>query len=206
VSRELLTRDEFEPVTALNALVAAWLQFMIKDWFSHGHGPSDDFWEIPLADDDPWPERPMRIPRTPPDPTRPPDPGPRTYLNMESHWWDGSQIYGVSVELRELRRTKTDGKLAILPDGRLPLPDDPRFDPSLVPGWWLGMSLLGRLFAQEHNAICDMLKSHYPGWDDEAIFQRARLINSAVLAKIHTVEWTPAVISHPTTVVGMRAN
>jgi hypothetical protein len=29
---------------------------------------------------------------------------------------------------------------------------------------------------------------------------------SALLAKIHTVEWTPAIISHPTTVVALRAN
>ena len=38
------------------------------------------------------------------------------------------------------------------------------------------------------------------------MFQRARLINAALLAKIHTVEWTPAVIAHPTTVVAMNAN
>lgn len=31
-------------------------------------------------------------------------------------------------------------------------------------------------------------------------------MNSALLAKIHTVEWTPAVINNPTTVIGMRAN
>ena len=29
---------------------------------------------------------------------------------------------------------------------------------------------------------------------------------AALLAKIHTVEWTPAVISHPTTVTALRAN
>ncbi len=68
VSRELLTRDEFQPVGHLNALVASWLQFMIKDWFSHGHGPEDDLWEIPLTDSDPWEQRPMLIPRTPADP------------------------------------------------------------------------------------------------------------------------------------------
>ena len=26
------------------------------------------------------------------------------------------------------------------------------------------------------------------------------------MAKIHTVDWTPAIIAHPTTVLGMRAN
>ena len=46
----------------------------------------------------------------------------------------------------------------------------------------------------------------YPDLDDEELFQRARLINAALMAKIHTVEWTPAVIGHPTTRLGMRAN
>jgi len=34
VSRELLTRHTFAPATTLNVLAAAWLQFMIHDWFS----------------------------------------------------------------------------------------------------------------------------------------------------------------------------
>jgi hypothetical protein len=46
------------------------------------------------------------------------------------------------------------------------------------------------LFALEHNAICDRLKEEYSAWDDEMLFQHARLINAALLAKIHTVEWT----------------
>ncbi len=127
-------------------------------------------------------------------------------MNTETHWWDGSALYGNNQEVRDLLRTREGGKLHAGPDGRLALPEDPRFDPTIVPGWWLGLSMLGRLFVMEHNAICDMLAHRYPAWSDEVLFQRARLINVAVLAKIHTVEWTPAVISHQTTVVGMRAN
>ncbi len=62
------------------------------------------------------------------------------------------------------------------------------------------------LFTLEHNAICDRLKADYPGWADEDLFQHARLINAALLAKIHTVEWTPAILGHPVLQVGMRAN
>jgi hypothetical protein len=51
-----------------------------------------------------------------------------------------------------------------------------------------------------------MLAATYPQFDDEALFQRARLILCALLAKIHTVEWTPAVTAHPTAVAGLRAN
>lgn len=43
----------------------------------------------------------------------------------------------------------------------------------------------------EHNAICDRLKQTYADWSDEELFHKARLINSAIMATIHTVEWTP---------------
>ena len=39
-----------------------------------------------------------------------------------------------------------------------------------------------------------------------ALRPRARLINSALLAKIHTVEGTTAILGHPTMQIGMRAN
>ena len=64
VSRQLMTRNELIPATSVNALVAPWLQWMIRDWFSHGKSPTEDPWRVELADDDPWPERPMLIMRT----------------------------------------------------------------------------------------------------------------------------------------------
>jgi hypothetical protein len=41
---------------------------------------------------------------------------------------------------------------------------------------------------------------------DEDLFQKARLINAALLAKLHTVEWTTAVIAHPTSIMALRGN
>ena len=52
VSRALLTRDQFIPATSANALLAVWLQFMIKGWFGRGTGPKDRPWKIPLTEDD----------------------------------------------------------------------------------------------------------------------------------------------------------
>jgi hypothetical protein len=207
VSRELLTRDPFQPATSVNTLACTWLQFMIKDWFSHGTGDMTDPWVIELDPDDPWHEHPMRIPRTIADPTRPPgDSGPPTFINNDTHWWDGSQIYGVAPEQQQFVRAGSDGKLRLGPNGRAPLPDDPAINPAMVPGWWLGLSLMRTIFTLEHNSICDRLRADYPSWGDDALFERARLVNAALLAKIHTVDWTPAVISHPTTVVALRAN
>jgi hypothetical protein len=206
VSRELLTRDPFVPATTVNALVAAWLQFMIRDWFSHGKGDPARTWTIELDDDDPFPERPLQILRTLEDPTRPPDSTdhPPTYLNTETHWWDGSSIYGKTLEAQQYVRSHEDGKLTVGIDGRLPF--DPKHDPTEEPGFWLGLLMLHTVFTLEHNAICDRLKADYPHWTDEQLFQRARLVNAALMAKIHTMEWTPAVISHPTTVTALRAN
>jgi Animal haem peroxidase len=209
VSRRLMTRTTFLPAESINTLAAAWLQFMIRDWFSHGEGDTSRLVEIPLEPTDDWRtrENPMRIPHIQPDPSRPAGAaGPITTANVVTHWWDGSSIYGSTAEQQQRVRTHVDGKLHLTAEGRLPLPEDPDLDPTRVPGWWTGLGMMATLFVREHNAVCDRLKAEYPHWDDEELFQRARLVVTALLAKIHTVEWTPAVISHPTTVVALRAN
>ena len=211
VSRRLLTRTQFVPATTVNNLAAAWLQFMIRDWFSHGSNEPENPWSIELGADDMFPGgSPMRILRTRRDPTRPPDEDPATapaptYVNTSTHWWDGSSIYGRSRAEQQRARSGVDGKLLVGLEGRLPA-GDPEHDPTREPGFWTGLLMMQLLFAREHNAICEHLKASYPQLDDEALFQRARLVNAALLAKIHTAEWTPAVISHPTTVTALRAN
>jgi len=209
VSLELLTRDTFQPVTILNMLAAAWVQFMIHDWFSHGKNQKEHPWEIPLSDDDPWPEHPMQILRTHNDPTHAPGTGdlPPTYLNTATHWWDGSQIYGSDEATMAKVRSGENGKLVIGPDGLLPLDPDLGVDITGVNGnWWIGLSMLHTLFTREHNAICDRLHEAYPSWSDDELFDHARLVNAALLAKIHTVNWTPAILDHPTMQVAMHGN
>lgn len=208
VSRRLLTRHEFQPATTVNVIVSAWLQFMIKDWFSHGHGDATQAYQIPLSADDPWVQNPMVVPRTVADPTRADGAeGPPTFVNMLTHWWDLSSIYGTTDEEVHERRTHEGGKLHVGADGMIPLPEgDASKDPTREPGFWVGMGMLASLFVLEHNAICDRLRADHPTLSDDELFARARLINAAVVAKIHTVEWTPAVIAHPTTKVAMRAN
>lgn len=209
VSRRLMTRREFQPATTLNALAAAWLQFMIRDWFTHGRGTAGPPWRVPLETDDNWPAPPLTIPRTMPDRTRPPGStdDPPTYLNLNTAWWDGSSIYGNNLEQQRALRTGSGGKLQVHDAVALPpTVEGVSRDVSREPGFWLGLLLLSTLFTREHNAICDRLRAEYPDWGDEDLFQVARLVNSALLAKIHTVEWSPAIISHPTTVTGLRAN
>ncbi|MEX0762412.1 MAG: peroxidase family protein [Dehalococcoidia bacterium] len=209
ISRELLTRDEFKPATTLNLLAAAWLQFMVHDWFSHGKNQKDNFIELPLDADDPWHEKVMRIRRSHMDPTRPPDANgsPPTFVNAETHWWDASQIYGCNEEMLARVRSGRDGKLAIGDDGLIPADPETGIEVTGVSGnWWVGLSLLHTLFTMEHNAVCDRLRAEYPSWSDDELFDHARLVIAALLAKIHTVEWTPGIVSHPTVKMGMRGN
>ena len=210
VSRELLTRESFTPATTLNLLAASWLQFQIRDWFSHGQSVKDDPWEIPLAENDTWPQPDMKVMRVMPDPTRTSadDGKPGTHVNTETHWWDGSQLYGSNVQYRDNARTHVDGKLKLGKD-HLVHPDAKalvQLQSAALAGWWVGLEMLFTLFTLEHNSICDALKMANPEWNDDELFEHARLVNAALLAKIHTVEWTTAILGHPVLQIAMRAN
>jgi hypothetical protein len=206
ISRELLTRDAFLPATTLNLLAAAWIQFEVHDWLSHGKNEPEDPWLIELAADDPWPEHPMRIHRTRRDPSG--DPGrPATFVTDDTHWWDGSQVYGRKPAFADGLRTRSRGKLRIDEVGLSPADLDAHIDLTGVAGnFWVGLALLHSLFMREHNAICDHLHARHPELSDQALYERARLVNAALMAKIHTVEWTTAIIANPTTIRAMRAN
>ena len=207
VSRELLTRDEFIPATTLNLLAGAWLQFEVHDWLSHGQNETAT-WDLDLSDDDPWPDRPMRIPKTRRDPTSDADQSTSpTYATADSHWWDASQIYGSNADFAGAIRSGEKGKLRIDDEGLLPADLQAHVDlQGVAANFWIGLGLLHTLFSLEHNAICDAIAADEPSWTDDEIFGRARLTNSALLAKIHTTEWTPAIIAHPTTKAAMNAN
>ncbi len=202
VSQALLTRHDFQPAAKLNLLAAAWIQFEIHDWFSHTNSATDVI-EVP----DEATGSSIRIPRTAPSSAPHGSTRPPAYQNEVTHWWDGSQIYGSDAEVTARHRSFQDGKLKIREDGLLAVNPDTRIEHTpFTNNWWVGLSMLHHLFVREHNSICDFLKSKYPAWNDDELFGKARLINAALMAKIHTVEWTPAIISHPVIKVAMRTN
>ena len=217
ISRELLARHEFIAAPTLNLLAAAWIQFEIHNWFSHGPPQSGNEFKVPLPRGDDWPQKErfdgcMHIQRTAHDKSeREPWLGAApTFRNFNSHWWDAGQLYGHDHATQMKIRSKRDGKIRFVRDGdREMLPEDPDSKGVDFTGfndnWWIGLAVLHNLFALEHNAICHALKSAYPGWNDEELFQHARLINGALIAKIHTVEWTPGILRHPVLQFGMAA-
>ena len=103
-----------------------------------------------------------------------------------------------------------DGKLAIGDDGLLPIDPTVGAFPIDLTGfnknWWIGLSLLHTIFVKEHNSIAERLKAEYPTWNSDQLFEKARLINAALIAKIHTVEWTPAIVAHPALRISMDSN
>jgi hypothetical protein len=206
ISRDLLTRDEFLPATTLNLLAGAWIQFEVHDWFSHGKNETESPWTIPLEGDDPWPEKPMQIPRTRRDPSSNRN-GPATFVTDDTHWWDGSQIYGRDPAFASAIRSGENGKLRVDEHGLPPREIDAHVDFTGVAGnFWVGLALLHSLFMREHNAVCDKLHSSHPELSDDELYDKARLVVAALMAKIHTVDWTPAIIAHPTTVFALRTN
>jgi len=209
VSDRLMTRNAFKPATSLNLLAAAWLQFQVHDWMSHDLEPVPGM-HLERKRTDTWPDDRMDVRLTRREPAQFPDDDPLlpVYANTVTHWWDASQIYGSSREVQmNLRTGDGSGTLKIQPDGLLPRNEKTGFD--LVgagENWWLGLSLMHTLFVREHNAICARLRAEYPRWSDERLFQTARLINAALIAKIQTLEWTPAILGHPVVISGMHGN
>lgn len=206
VSRELMTRHEFQPATILNLLAASWIQFMVHDWFVHKRSSTDAF-EIPTGAGDDWGAAHIRVPKSVPEPAPAGSTRPPAYANMNSHWWDASQIYGSDARMASALRTGIGGKLRIEPTGLLPVdPETGLHFSGFTDNWWIGLAMLHTLFTLEHNYVCDLLAHQHQNWTDEDLYRKAKLINSALMAKIHTVEWTPAILPHPVIKRAMRVN
>ena len=210
ISRKLMARDSFKPAGIINTIAAAWIQFENHNWFFHGNGEPDKVIDIPLGANDDFPQNPMQIRRTIPMNGKEivdGQPAP-VFANTETHWWDGSQIYGTGKDKQSHIRTFTDGKVKVDANGRLPESNTTKgIDlTGFEDNYWTGVGILHTLFAREHNAVCDALKKAYPSMDDQRLYETAVLTVSALIAKIHTVEWTTCVLRHPALQIGMNAN
>jgi hypothetical protein len=207
VSLELMTRETFQPASFLNLLAGAWIQFMVHDWFVHQRSATETI-EIPLPPGDAFRDSgPIKVPRSVPDPAPAGSTRPPAYSNLNSHWWDASMIYGSDAVMAAKLRTKIGGRLRIEPTGLLPVdPDTGVHFAGFSDNWWIGLAMLHTLFTLEHNHVCDLLAHEHGDWTDDQLYTKARLITSALMAKIHTVEWTPAILPHPVTQLAMNVN
>jgi hypothetical protein len=213
VSQQLLHRDTFLPARSLNLLAAAWIQFQVHDWVDHARYPLGQATDVrvPLLPGMTWsnvpggpPEQEMRIAGNIPFEGPGHNPMSPVFPNATTPWWDGSEVYGSAVD--QSNKLRDGAKLRLTPQGYLPDDASGQTITGFNESWWLGLGSMHTLFAREHNVLCDELRSQYPSWGDERIFQTARLIVSALIAKIHTVEWTPAILGTEVIDIGLNTN
>ncbi len=235
ISARLLNRKDgkVQEAEVINVLAAAWLQSMNHDWFSHGKNSKKRHHTIKGSKSHPHFKEGMKVPATASETEdqKKTDNHGYDYVsrNVNTHWWDASQIYGSDAEtiLKVRGKYRTDGTHTgqLMPDGKIAVD---KVNKRLIYGkdglpitgfhdnWWLGLELIHTLFHLEHNYIVESVLKPLRGKKickkvsreecAEEMFQKARLINAALLAKIHTVEWTPALLDTPVLHVGMRSN
>ncbi|PPD84913.1 hypothetical protein GOBAR_DD18159 [Gossypium barbadense] len=207
VTTKLMTRTQYKDTgKQLNMIVASWIQFMIHDWVDHMENtnqqveliaPKEVANKCPLTSFKFYPTKEFSTGF---------DDVKTGAKNIRTHWWDGSVIYGSDKERLQKVRTLVDGKLKISEDGLLQQDEDGIPISGDIKNSWAGVSTLQALFIKEHNAICDALKKEYPALNDEELYRHARLIISAVIAKIHTIDWTVELLKTDMLLAGMRIN
>ena len=214
VSELLMKRGPFQEFEHGNALLAAWIQFMIRDWFNHGETIEQRWGPFPAPDGapDPDPHVHQRHPGRPAGHAA----RWRGHPRQRAHPLVGRLAAvpvrsgaGAPVALCRPGPTVCRG---LLPDGNirddlmelLPEPANPGKQPETVPGFWVGLGMMMSLFAKEHNSICAALKEHEHIEDPEVLYATARLVNTALMTKIHTLDWTAAVLGHRDDPVGHR--
>jgi alpha-dioxygenase len=170
----------------LNVLAAAWIQLNVHDWMGHllleWKEPS---LVRPCAHAAPFAATAFRCGAS---------------VSTRTSWWDASSIYGQTAEDVAKARLGREGKVRSLRDA-----DDRAVVGDQI-NTWLGVQLLQDLFLREHNYVCDLVRAAHPDWDDDRLFAAARLVVAAVIAKIHTVDWTTQLLKHPTLAISMNAN
>jgi len=142
----------------------------------------------------------------------------REQLNQITHWIDGSNIYGSTVDeamhLRSTRGTlkisrQTGARGGNLPScaaeaaGKVTACDvcgrkkkDCFFAGDFRVNEQLNLVVLHTIFMREHNRIATELARLNPRWSDDKIYQEARKINIAEYQHILFKEWLPIIIGN----------
>ena len=278
---------DYKKAPFFNVIAAYWIQFMTHDWFTHMEDARNNLTrtiamgcaservnnvEQPIT-----PARADQLGCRPGDKMEaallaetgsPPTfeyngktymtRSPGTARNLNTAWWDASQIYGYDeTSRRRMRRDPADPAKLQLVRQHSGTPGDeqgylPEFGPACAGGapasgcdpirpewagqeaaampdnWSIGLSFLHTVFVREHNAIVNAFRKHarenpdadsglrnperptepiaYGKISNDELFEIARLIVAAEIAKIHTIEWTPQLLYDEPLYIGMNAN
>jgi hypothetical protein len=197
IAQALMKRDKPLEGKGLNLLVTAWIQFQTHDWILHEVTDWKNPIVVPVPEGDELLKQGVNkilVPRTVPD-----DKKPTAYRNVHTHWWDLSQIYGVTEEANKRVRTFKGGKLkwgnekeakqeanAFLAQW-LEFGEQDKEVTGFNDNWWTGLAMMHNLFTREHNYVCDLIAKAHPKMSDQELHDTARLAVTLVNAKIHTV-------------------
>lgn len=153
---------------------------------------------------------------------------PRKFFNSVTAFIDGSAIYGSDNKRASWLRTFKNGKLKVsngnllpwntvsgefndLKDANAPPMADPMGNSTrlFVAGDLRAnenpvLISMHTIFVREHNRLCDEAKSKHPEWNDEKIYQEARLWLSAYIQSILYNEFLPSIGVSIPTYVGYR--
>ncbi|XP_027922492.1 alpha-dioxygenase 1 [Vigna unguiculata] len=206
VATKLLARRTYKDTgKQFNVIAASWIQFMIHDWIDHLEDTKQIELTAPKEVASQCPLKSFKFLKTKEIPT-----GffeiKSGSSNIRTPWWDASAVYGSNGEVLQKVRTFKDGKVKISKNGNLLHNENGTAIAGDIRNSWAGVSTLQSLFIQEHNAVCDSLKKYYPHLNDEELYRHARLVTSAVIAKVHTIDWTVELLKTDTLLAGMRAN
>eukprot|EP00884_Botryococcus_braunii_P007940 jgi/Botrbrau1/17147/Bobra.0157s0042.2 len=195
VAKKMVRGGKQQLADIMNLLAAGWIQFNIHDWMNHTSDFTRPPYKLQVGENsfhDLPPTSRDRLGYT---------------TNQMTHWWDASNIYGPSKSFAYSLRD--DGACEIKLDEKGNL----RLDEEGVPiggashNWWLGMEIFHFTFVKEHNSLCEALRAEYGDkYDEDTLFEFARHVVIALIAKIHTIEWTPALLQNQLLNASMHVN
>jgi alpha-dioxygenase len=113
------------------------------------------------------------------------------YDNFRTMWWDASFVYGNNSKMVDQARTKSGDKLKVNKENPNTLPVNG--DVAAVgdnKNSWVGVALLQELFLKEHNAVVEAVSKSHPNLTDDELFGIGRNVIAALVAKVHTIDWT----------------
>lgn len=125
--------------------------------------------------------------------------------NEVTHWWDASQIYGSSKD--EINALRVEGgKLHLDENNEIDYMDYNKPVTGFGENWWAGLHIFHTIFVREHNYLVDVLSESYPTMSSDELFGTTRNIIAIILAKIHTLEWTPTLLDNEVSTVALNIN
>ncbi len=116
------------------------------------------------------------------------------FANTVSHWWDGSEVYGSDAEPMPRQLREGAQAAARRPTATCRRTSRASSSPASTRAGGSGSAACTRCSPASTTCSATSCARTTRGWSDERVYQTARLIVSALIAKIHTVEWTPAIL------------